>query len=142
MCKFLLVIVAFFLFLPRNQAQQSQENKILMEEYLRQSEKQKKTGLIMLGAGAGSLVLGTALFGAAWNNGGNAVGVASVLFLAGGSISTLVSIPIIVSSASNGRKAAKLGIGTTQLSAPVTSGCPQKSYPTWNISIPLNSLKL
>lgn len=96
----------------------------------------------MLSVGLGSVVLGAALFGAAWNNGGNAAGVASVLFLAGGSISTLVSVPIIVSSAANGRKAAKLGIGTTQLAAPVTSGFPQKTYPTWSITIPLNSQKL
>lgn len=142
MRKFFFVIAAFLLFLPKVHAQQSQENKILIEEYLRQSERQKKTGLIMLGAGVGSLILGTAFFGAAWNNGGNAAGVASVVLLAGGTISTLVSIPVLVSSASNGRKAAKLGIGTTQLSAPVSSGFSQKSYPTWNISIPLNSQKL
>lgn len=142
MSKFFLVIAVFLLFLPRIQAQQSQENKILIEEYLRQSEKQRKTGLTMLGVGLGSVVLGTALFGAAWNNGGNAAGAASVLFLAGGSISTLVSIPIIVSSASNGRKAAKLGVGTTQLTAPVSSGFSKKTYPTWSITIPLNSQKL
>jgi hypothetical protein len=141
MRKFFLIIVAFSLFLPRIQAQQSQENKILMEEYLRQSEKQKKTGLIMLGAGAGSVILGTVLFGTAWNSGGNFAGGASVFLLTAGSISTLVSIPVIVSSASNGRKSAKLGIGTTQLVAPSSSGFSQKNYPTWSISVPLNSQK-
>ncbi len=138
MSKFFLVIVAFLLFLPRIQAQ---ENKILMEEYLRQSEKQKKTGLIMLGSGVGSVILGTILFGTAWNSGSNFAGGASAFFLVAGSISTLVSIPVLVSSASNGRKAAKLGIGTTRLATPSSSGLSQITYPTWSISIPLNSQK-
>lgn len=141
MCKVFLLIFAFLLFLPRIQAQQSQENKFLIEEYLRQSEKQKKTGLIMLGAGAGSVLLGTVLFGTAWNSGSNFAGGASAFFLVAGSISTLVSIPVLVSSASNGRKAAKLGIGTTQLAAPSSRGGSQKTYPSWIISIPLNSQK-
>ena len=142
MRKFFLVIVALLFFLPRLQAQQSQENKILIEEYLHQSEKQKKTGLIMLGAGAGSVLLGTVLFGTAWNSGSNFAGGASAFFLIAGSISTLVSIPVLVSSASNGRKAAKLGIGTTRLGASGSEGFNQKTYPTLNISIPLDSQKL
>lgn len=141
MNKFFLLIVAFLLVLPKTQAQQSQENKILIEEYLRQSENQKKTGLIMLGAGAGSVLLGTVLFGTAWNSGSSFAGGASAFFLVAGSISTLVSVPILVSSASNGRKAAKLGVGTTQLKAPSASGFSQKTYPSWIISIPLNSQK-
>lgn len=142
MNKFLLVLISLFLFLPKTQAQQSQESKILIEEYLDQSERQKKTGLIMLGTGVGSVLLGTVVFGAAWNSGSNFAGGASVFLLTAGSISTLISIPILVSSASNGRKAAKIGIGTTQLAAPVTGGFPQKTYPTWSITIPLNSQKL
>jgi hypothetical protein len=141
MRKFFFVTAAFLLFLPRIQAQQSQETKILIEEYLRQSEKQKKTGLIMLGAGAGSVILGTVLFGTAWNSGSNFAGGASVFLLTAGGISTLVSIPVLVSSASNGRKAAKLGIGTTRLEVPGSSVFLQKTYPTWSISIPLNSQK-
>ncbi len=141
MNKVILVIVAFLLFLPRTQAQQSQENKILIEEYLRQSEKQKKTGLIMLGAGAGSVLLGTVLFGTSWNSGSNLAGGAGIFLFTAGSISTLISIPILVSSASNGRKAAKLGIGTTQLTAPNSREGGQKTYPSWIISIPLTSQK-
>jgi hypothetical protein len=141
MSKYSLVIFAFFLFLPRIQAQQSQENKILMEEYLRQSEKQKKTGLIMLGAGAGSVILGTVLFGTAWNTGSDIAGGASALFLITGSISTLVSIPVLVSSASKGRKAAKLSIGTNQVAGIDLADFRQKTYPALGISIPINSQK-
>lgn len=95
----------------------------------------------MLGAGAGSVLLGTVLFGTAWNSESSFAGGASVFFFIAGSISTLVSVPILVSSASNGRKAAKLGVGTTQLMAPSPSGFSPKTYPSWIISIPLNSQK-
>lgn len=94
----------------------------------------------MLGAGAGSVILGTVL-GTAWNNGSNFAYGASAFLLVAGSISTLVSIPVLVSSAANGRKAAKLGIGTTRLATPSSSGLSQITYPTWSISIPLNSQK-
>lgn len=140
MQKFL-TLLALFLVFSQNLKAQNAESKFLIEEYLRQSEKQKKTGLIMLGAGAGSVLLGTVLFGTAWNSGSNFAGGASAFFLVAGSISTLVSIPVLVSSASNGRKAAKLGIGTTQIAAPGSMGGTQKTYPTWIISIPLNSQK-
>jgi hypothetical protein len=140
MQKFL-TLLALFLVFSQNLKAQNAESKFLIEEYLRQSEKQKKTGLIMLGAGAGSVLLGTVLFGTAWNSGSNFAGGASAFFLVAGSISTLVSIPVLVSSASNGRKAAKLSIGTTQLAAPSSKWGGQKTYPTWIISIPLNSQK-
>lgn len=141
MKNYFLVLVAFLLFLPKAQAQQRLEEKILVEEYLKRSEQQKKTGLIMLGAGAGSVLLGTVLFGAAWNNGSDFAGGASVILLTAGSISTLISIPILVSSASSGRKAAKLGVGASQVKVPGLSGFTQKTYPAWSISIPLNSQK-
>lgn len=140
MQKFL-TLLALFLVFSQNLKAQNAESKFLIEEYLRQSEKQKKTGLIMLGAGAGSVLLGTVLFGTAWNSGSNFAGGASAFFLVAGSISTLVSIPVLVSSASNGRKAAKLGIGTTQIAALGSMRGTQKTYPTWIISIPLNSQK-
>ena len=137
----LLTLLALILIFSQTLKAQNAESKFLMEEYLRQSEKQKKTGLIMLGAGAGSVLLGTVLFGTTWNSGSNFAGGASAFFLVAGSISTLVSIPVLVSSASNGRKAAKLGIGMTQLAALGSMGGSQKTYPIWIISIPLNSQK-
>lgn len=141
MHKFLTLLALFLVFSQTLKAQNA-EKKFLIEEYIRQSEKQKKTGLIMLGAGAGSVLLGTVLLGTAWNSGSNIAGGASAFLLAAGSISTLTSIPILVSSASNGRKAAKLGIGTTQLAAPSSRGGGRITYPSWIISIPLNSQKL
>ncbi|MFN3999501.1 hypothetical protein [Algoriphagus sp.] len=137
-----LTLLALFLIFSQNLKAQNAESKFLIEEYLRQSEKQKKTGLIMLGAGAGSVILGTVLFGAGWNSGSTFAGGTGALLLASGSISTLVSIPVLVSSASNGRKAAKLGLGSTQIAAPSSRGIGPITYPSWIISIPLNSQKL
>lgn len=120
---------------------QTNENKILIEEYLRRSEQQKKTGLIMLGAGLGSVLIGTVLFGVGWSDGSDVAGGSGVLLMTAGSISTLVSIPILVSSASNGRKAAKLGISTAQIAPPLPNGFFPKTYPAVSFSIPLNSQK-
>lgn len=140
MTKIFLILSLILIFLPKAKAQ-NQENKILIEEYLKRSEKQKKTGLIMLGAGVGSVVIGTVLFATGWGDGSDfAVGSGAVLMTAG-SLSTLISIPILVSSASTGRKAAKLGIGTARLTGPLPDGFFQKTYPALHFSIPLNSQK-
>ena len=140
MNKVFLILALLFTFLPKVQAQ-SLESKILIEEYIKRSEKQKKTGLILLGAGVGSVIIGTVLFGTGWNDDSSfALGSGAVLFTAG-SISTLVSIPVLISSASNGRKAAKLGIGTARLTEPLPNGFYQKTYPALHFSIPFNSQK-
>ena len=140
MIKVFLVLSLFLAFLPQSNAQ-SQENKILIEEYLKRSEQQKKTGLILLGAGVGSVILGTVLFSAAWSNGSDVTGGAGVLLMTAGSISTLVSIPVLISSASNGRKAAKVGIGTARFSEPQQVGFLGKPFPALSITLPLNSQK-
>lgn len=137
----LLILLAFFLVATPIIKAQSLESKILIEEYIKRSEKQKKTGLILLGAGVGSIILGTVLFGTGWNDDSEfALGSGAILMTAG-SISTLVSFPVLVSSASNGRKAAKLGIGTAQLAEPIPNGFSQKTYPALHFSIPINSQK-
>ncbi|WP_111671294.1 hypothetical protein [Algoriphagus litoralis] len=138
MAKFFLVLTIAFSFLSNVKAQ-NQESKILIQEYIKRSEQQKKTGLIMLGAGVGSVILGTVLFGVGWSDGNNAAGVSGVLLASAGSISTLVSIPILVSSASNGRKAAKLGISTSQIGDGLPTGFSTKTYPALSFSIPFNS---
>lgn len=140
MAKIFLALSLFLIFLPRANAQ-SQENKILIEEYLRRSEQQKKTGLIMLGAGLGSVVVGTVLFGTGWSEGSEAAFGSGVILFSAGAISTIISIPILVSSASNGRKAAKLGIGTSQIPDVHPNGLSAMTYPALSFSLPLTSVK-
>jgi hypothetical protein len=116
---------------------QQDPNKLLIEEFLRQSEKQKKTGLIMLGTGLGATVIGTAMFGAAWGGGSEFVGVTGAILFTAGSISTLVSIPILVSSASNGRKAGKLSLVTGRIPNLPNTATSTGLYPAVSFSIPL-----
>jgi hypothetical protein len=140
MTKLFLILSFFLAFIFQSQAQ-SQERKILIEDYIQRSEKQKKTGLIMLGTGVGSVIIGTVLFGTGWSDGSDFAAGSGAILMAAGSITTLISIPILVSSASNGRKAAKLGIGTARLSEPIPNGFYQKSYPALHFSIPIHSQK-
>ena len=120
---------------------QDNKSKILAEEYLRQSEKQKKTGLIMLGAGIGATVAGTVMFAAAWGGASAAVGTTGVILFTTGSVSTLVSVPIIISSASNGRRAGKLSLLSEKSDLSQTLGTGTKFYPALNFSYPIYSRK-
>ena len=129
------------LFLVQPIMAQQESNRILIQEYIKQSERQKKTGLIMLGTGVGAVVIGTVLFATAWNSGSEFAGGASLLFLTAGSISTVARIPILISSASNGRKAGKLSIGIGQTQALQAPGISARAYPTVGFSFPLNAQK-
>ncbi len=110
----------------------------LAEEYLKQSEKQKKTGLVMLGSGIGAGLLGTVMFGAAWGGGSEFLGVSGVTLMLAGTISTLVSIPVIVSSASKGKKAGKLSLGIVTISSAHPTRINSQNYPALNFSMPLH----
>lgn len=118
---------------------QNQENKLLIEEYVKQSENQKKTGLIMLGTGVGATVLGTVMIGVAWSGSSEAAGWTGVVLFTAGAVSTLASIPIIISSASKARKAAHLSIQSRSLPGIQPTGISAVIYPELNLSIPLNS---
>jgi len=118
---------------------QDSNNKILIEEYIKQSEKQKKTGLIMLGAGVGATVLGIVMFGVAWSGGSEVAGLTGIGLFTAGAISTLASIPIIISSASIARKAATLSIQSRALPGIQPDGLSSVIYPALNLSIPINS---
>lgn len=62
MTKIFIILASFLLVSPKLFAQ-NQEEKLLMEEYIRQSENQRKTGLILLGAGLGAVAIGSAIGG-------------------------------------------------------------------------------
>jgi hypothetical protein len=120
---------------------QDNKGKILAEEYLRQSEKQQRTGLIMLGAGVGATVAGTVMFFAAWGGAAPAVGTTGVILFTTGSISTLASIPVLISSASNGRKAGKISLVNENSDQSQIMGMGRKSYPALSFSYPIYSRK-
>lgn len=120
---------------------QDSSNKILIEEYIKQSENQKKTGLIMLGAGLGATVIGTVMFGSAWSTGSEVVGVSGAILVTAGVISTLVSIPIIISSASKARKAGQLSLDLNTARVLTPGGNSPSIYPGLKLSVSLNSDK-
>lgn len=120
---------------------QDSSNKILIEEYIKQSENQKKTGLIMLGAGLGATVIGTVMFGSAWSTGSEVVGVSGAILVTAGVISTLVSIPIIISSASKARKAGRLSLDLNTARVLTPGGNSPSIYPGLKLSVSLNSDK-
>lgn len=138
MNRLVLLIVMLCLSFGNLYAQES-SNKILIEEYIKQSENQKKTGLIMLGAGVGATALGTVMFGLAWSGGSEAAGWTGIVLFTAGAVSTLASIPIIISSASKARKAAKLSIQSRSLPGLQPNGISSVIYPAINLSIPFNS---
>jgi hypothetical protein len=117
---------------------QSDTQRQLAEEYLKQSEKQKKTGLIMLGSGIGAGLLGTAMFGAGWNEGSGFVLGSGITLMLAGTVSTLVSIPVLVSSASKGKKAGKLSLGIASIATAQPHGFASQNYPSLHFSIPLH----
>lgn len=129
------------LFLAQPILAQQDPNQFLIREHIKQSEKQKKTGIGMLGAGVGAVVIGSVLIGATLDGSSDFVDGTIAFLLVAGGISTLVSIPILISSASNGRKAGKLSIGLGQTQALQAPGFPPKAYPTIGFSLPLNAQK-
>ncbi|MBN7817722.1 hypothetical protein [Algoriphagus pacificus] len=117
---------------------QTQDTKFLIEEYIKQSERQKKTATILMGAGGGAIALSflLALTADDWNSPGFEGGV--FLFFAG-SATVLIGIPIIVSSAANARKAGRLSLELNSARVLNPENPPKTIYPALKISLPLNS---
>ena len=93
----------------------------------------------MLGTGLGATILSTAMVGAAWGGGSEFVGATGVVLLTTGVISTLVSIPVIVSSASKGRKAGKLSLVAATAPLHRLPGNTSGYYPAVSFSLPLTN---
>ncbi|TDQ16238.1 hypothetical protein DFQ04_2350 [Algoriphagus boseongensis] len=117
---------------------QENPNKILAEELLAQSEKQKKTGWTFIGVGAATTGLGTLLMINSDDWGSTGFGTGVVLFVGGGAM-MVIGIPILIGSTSKARKAAKLSLGTEIVKAiHPNMNLSSKSIPTVTFSIPLN----
>jgi uncharacterized membrane protein YkgB len=132
------LLIALFSFCFNNMYAQSTSNKPLIEEYLKQSERQKKTGLIMLGAGVGSTLIGTLLVANSFSSGSGASGYSGVFLFTAWTLSTLISIPVIISSAYKARKAAKLSVGAQGFEGIRLDSNNQIIFPTLKLSIPIH----
>ena len=138
--KKLISLIAFFLLASPILKAQNEDNKLLIEEYLRQSEKQKKTGWTLIGAGAGAAALGLVLAASSDDWSDSSFGSGIILFVVG-SASTVLGIPVLISSASKARKAGRLSLGTQTVRAPIFQNSSWKIYPSLNFSVPLHSTK-
>jgi hypothetical protein len=139
MHKLILLLALFLSSLPNLQAQ-NQENRLLIEEYLQQSEKQKKAGITIMAVGAATAGLGL-LLAATSNDWGNASFGGGIILFVGGSAAVIIGVPIIISSASKARKAAQLSIGTNSARVIHQHGTYSTFYPALNISFPINSTR-
>ena len=119
---------------------QTQDTKFLIEEYIKQSERQKKTAIILMGVGGGAVALSflLALTADDWDSPGFE---GSVFLFYAGSASVLIGIPIIVSSAANARKAGRLSLELNSARVLNQESPPKTIYPALKISLPLNSSK-
>ncbi|WP_187176176.1 hypothetical protein [Algoriphagus sp. AK58] len=117
---------------------QQDSNKFLIEEYLQQSEKQKKAGWTFIGVGAAATGLGSllALTSDDWDSAGFGTGL--VLFVGGGAM-MVIGIPILISSSAKARKAGKLSLGVeTVRTIQPNMNFSGKTVPTVTLSFPLN----
>lgn len=132
------IMLAFFLLASPKLFAQNQDNKLLIEEYLRQSEKQKKAGITMIAVGASAALIGTLLAASSddWDDFSFGGGV--ILFT-GGSAAAILGVPLIISSASKARKAAQLSLGANSARVIFPNGASRKIYPAIQLSIPINS---
>lgn len=137
MKHFLFALVIGILGFQSVYAQQNQ-NQILLEELIQQSERQKKTGLTVMAIGGGAVGLGLVLAASSndWSDGSFAGGI----ILAGaGSLAVLVGVPILAGSASKARKAAQLSLTAMRTSPEQRAFRAPSHIPSLTLSFPLSS---
>lgn len=138
MKRILVFLVFFGLGICQPLFAQQSSNQLLIQEYIKQSERQKKTGLIMLGTGLGSTIIGAVMFGAGWGDGSDTTAEIGAGLMVAGVLASLISVPILVSSSATGRKAGKLSLGLGEVQAFHPFGYRANSYPAMSFSLPLN----
>lgn len=106
-------------------------------DLIRKSENQNKVGWIFLGGGLAMAITSIALPNTFDSYTGESNSeLRSILGLAG-TISIAVSIPIFLSSGSNARMAAKLGLHNQAINQPFPIGIHFGSIPSLSLKIPL-----
>jgi hypothetical protein len=130
-----LLVFAATWFSSFSQVKDTASARILKEDYLQKSKRQKTTGLVLLGIGAAFTITGVVIIN---NNNDNVLdpdqlagaGAGAGVFLIG-AVSTIVSIPFLISSASNKKKAMKFSTGfkmeklrTDKMQSPLPSYYP------------------
>lgn len=132
---FLLSILLLF---ALNLNAQNQDREFLIKEYLKKSEKQKKTGISVLVIGSGMVALGI-IMGNSGESTSSTTRIGYSFALVGTPVA-IIGIPILISSASKARKAAQLSVGAQTVHMPNLQEI-QRMYPSLTLSVQLNSAK-
>lgn len=82
------------------------DQKFSRQDYLQKSEKQKKTGWIVLGSGAALIITGFIIGNSGEDEASFDKAMSGGLFIVAGSAATIISIPIFIASGRNKKKAA------------------------------------
>lgn len=136
-----LILAIFLTGLAWQSFGQKAETPMTKQDYLDKSKSQKKTGFILLGAGAGSAILGGILMSSNFcifgctSSQDIAFGTGAGLVVAGG-ISMIASIPVLISGGVNANKAAELTLYSQPIDLPQHANSGSKSFPALKISIP------
>jgi len=104
--------------------------------YLERSANQQKAGLILLGSGTAAIVIGAIGFDSTWGSDSNGTDAFGFVLLAG-LIADIVSIPLLLSSGANKRKANRLSLTIDHM--PVLT---QKGHAIYSESRPMLTLKI
>jgi len=109
MRKSLITLLLILFVLPCTLGQQlNSEKRAKQETYLEISQRQQKTGWILLGTGAATTVIGIAAFSNSWDSGSDSTTDLFGFVMLGGLISTFSSIPFFISSGVNKRRANRI----------------------------------
>lgn len=142
-------ILLSFLFGLAIQSFGQASNQDFEQDLLDKSQRQKKTGVILLGAGGASLVQGGVLILNGSEEAVNCLGslnctgsegeewaAGTVLFIAGG-LAMLGSVPFFISAGNNKQGAAKLSLDSKPIYLPRNTHNGPRAHPAIQISIPL-----
>jgi hypothetical protein len=120
------------------------------QDLLAKSQRQKKTGFILLGAGGAALALGGILAASGTEEVVNCIGTlnctgsdgdewaaGTVLAIAGG-LAMLGSVPLFISSGNNKKTASQLSLNSKPIYLPRNTHNGPRSHPALQLTIPLN----
>jgi hypothetical protein len=133
MKKLFFILLFLGLSIP-NFAQNSNTNQALLEELVKKSEKQFKSGMVLLGGGSALLIAAVAVPNRYEFINGTNNRRANNLLTWTGILSISTSIPLFLSSGSNGRDAAKISLQSQALQTPLPN---KTTYPAISLRLPI-----
>lgn len=133
--KYFILISALLFIVPEGVSQRNLGNEYTKEYYLQKSKNQNTAAWILLSAGGLMTIIGAVSFNDSWDNGSASSTDTAGFIMLGGVASSLVSIPLFISSGKNARKAAKLSINNQAISLPQQNNIVKNYNPSLSLKI-------